>query len=103
MPDSAFTNSTYLEMFKAIVAGTENQERYSFLVTELSVEALPLPSEEKDYGVFVDGCFNRLLIKDYERQILQIKSQLARGEGNSDALFEELLGLEMLKKGLKGA
>lgn len=103
MPESAFTNVTYLEMFKAILAGNENAERYSFLVTELSVEALPLPQEEEDYGLFVDGCFNRLLLKDYERQILQIKSQMARGEGNSEELFEELLGLEMLKRGLKGA
>lgn len=101
MPETAFTHPAYLELFVAIVAGRESEDRYRSLVTELSVEELYLPEAEKDYGVFVDGCFNRLLSKDYERQILEIKSRLSRGEGDSSSLFDEILALEKLRKDLR--
>ena len=101
MPESAFTHPAYAQLFEAIVTGKESNEEYSNLVTELSVEELYLPDNEKDYGIFVDGCFNRLLGKDYERQILEVKSRLARGEGDSSGLFDEILALEKLKKDLR--
>jgi DNA primase len=99
---SAFTHPSYLGVYQSIIGNDEEIDSViSHLITELTVEALPVHDISKLDESYTYGCLVRLRLKDYDREISHLKAQLARGEGDTDHLFVEILRVETLRRGLR--
>ena len=98
---SAFSNPTYLATYQSIVAEESDEPVIVSLITELSVEPLPIFDVSKVNIEYTDGCLNRLIMKDYERRLTNLKGALARGEGDGDEIFKKIIVLETAKRNLR--
>lgn len=98
---SFFSHPLYLEIYQSLVGDESDDALILSLITELTVEPLPIFDVNKINEAYVLGCLNRLKLKDYERRLTNLKSALARGEGDSDELFGKILAIEQAKRELR--
>ena len=98
---STFSNPLYALTYQSIIAEESDEPMVLSLVTELTVEPLPIADISKINIEYTNGCLHRLLLKDYERRLSNLKGTLARGEGDSGEIFNKILVLEKIKRDLR--
>lgn len=98
---SFFSHPLYLEIYQSIIGDESDDSLILSLITELTVEPLPVFDSSKINEAYMLGCLNRLTLKDYERRLANLKGTLARGEGDPDELFKKIIVLEQAKRELR--